>query len=63
MDMSFANQILGLEYLVKHPIYFEDDKVYNMPVEIDRRVAELKLQTLGIEIDKETEEQIKYRRS
>lgn len=63
MDMSFANQALGLKYLLDHPLLFKDAKVYNIPVEIDRYVSETKLETLGITIDKETEEQINYRRS
>jgi adenosylhomocysteinase len=61
MDMSFANQALSLEYLVKHPLIVKDNRVYNVPTEIDKNVALLKLEALKISIDKETEEQVKYR--
>ena len=63
MDMSFANQALSLDYLIKHPLMFKDSKVYNVPVEIDREVALLKLKALHVDIDIETEEQTNYRRS
>ncbi len=59
MDMSFANQALCVEYLVKNKGKLEN-KVYSVPEEIDKKVAELKLNAMGIEIDKLTEEQIKY---
>ena len=62
MDMSFSNMALGLEYLVNN---YQDltSKVYLIPEEIDSKIALLKLGTLGIEIDKETEEQINYKKS
>jgi adenosylhomocysteinase len=63
MDMSFANQALSLEYLVKNPLSFTDNKVYNVPTEIDKKVALLKLEALKVHIDKESEEQSKYRTS
>ncbi|WP_457677661.1 adenosylhomocysteinase [Thermovibrio sp.] len=59
MDMSFANQALSAEFLVKEGKKLEP-KVYTVPEEIDRSVASLKLKAMGIEIDKLTEEQIEY---
>ena len=62
MDMSFANQALGLQYLVKlgHSL---ENKVHDIPESIDKKVAELKLIAIGIEIDVETQEQVNYRQS
>ena len=62
MDMSFANQALVAEYIVKHGQELES-KVYGVPDEIDRQIARLKLAAMGIEIDTLTEEQEKYLRS
>jgi adenosylhomocysteinase len=62
MDMSFANQSLAVEYMVQHGGELEK-KVYRVPDEIDRRIARLKLASMGIEIDTLTEEQEKYLRS
>ncbi len=62
MDMSFANQALAAEYLYKHHDELEK-KVYDVPAEIDEGVASVKLETLGIEIDELTEEQIAYMNS
>ncbi|RDB56349.1 adenosylhomocysteinase [Paraeggerthella hongkongensis] len=59
MDMSFANQALAAEYLYLHAGELEN-KVYDVPASIDDGVARVKLETLGIEIDTLTEEQIKY---
>jgi adenosylhomocysteinase len=59
MDMSFANQALSAEYAVEHAAELER-KVYPVPEEIDREIARLKLETMGIEIDRLTEEQAKY---
>ena len=59
MDMSFANQALSAEYAVKNAGELER-KVYAVPDEIDREIARLKLATMGVEIDKLTEEQAKY---
>jgi adenosylhomocysteinase len=59
MDMSFANQALSAEYVVAHAGELER-KVYVVPEDIDREIARLKLETLGIEIDQLTEEQAKY---
>lgn len=62
MDMSFANQALAAEYLYKHAGQLEN-KVYDVPAEIDEGVAEVKLETLGIQIDELTPEQIAYMNS
>jgi adenosylhomocysteinase len=59
MDMSFANQALGTEYAVQNASTLEN-KVYPVPTEIDEEIARLKLETMGVDIDKLTEEQAKY---
>lgn len=59
MDMSFANQALGLEYLVKNRGRLKPD-VYPVPLEIDNEVGRLKLKSMDIAIDKLTREQQKY---
>ena len=59
MDMSFANQALTAEYLVKHHRSMER-KVYPVPPEIDQEIARMKLQSMGIQIDPLTEEQRDY---
>jgi len=59
MDMSFANQALCTEYLVQHQSTLKQ-KVYPVPTEIDQKVAQLKLLSMGIEIDQLTEEQQHY---
>lgn len=59
MDMSFANQALSIKYIIENKRKLEK-KVYNVPYEIDSLVARLKLKSMGIEIDKLTEEQKKY---
>ena len=59
MDMSFANQALGAEYMIKNAGKLEK-KVYDVPEEIDREIARLKLESMGVKIDKLTEEQVKY---
>ena len=59
MDMSFANQALGIEYAVENAATLER-KVYPVPAEIDAEIARLKLATMGVEIDQLTEEQAKY---
>ncbi len=58
MDMSFANQALSSEYIAKSAKL--ETKVYVVPKEIDEKIAELKLQTMGVKIDELTEEQKKY---
>ncbi|MEB2836138.1 MAG: adenosylhomocysteinase [Desulfurococcales archaeon] len=62
MDMSFANQALSLLYLLENKDKLEK-RVYDVPREQDEEVARLKLQTMGIEIDRLTPEQEKYLRS
>ncbi len=59
MDMSFANQALGVEYMLHH--YRElTPNVYTIPESIDREIARLKLESLGVRIDTLTEEQAQY---
>ncbi len=62
MDMSFANQALGLEWLRVHAGELEP-KVYGIPDEIDREVARLKLASMGIHIEPMTPEQFAYSQS
>jgi adenosylhomocysteinase len=59
MDMSFANQALASEFLVKHHRALER-RVYPVPSEIDREIAKIKLLTMGIRIDQLTDEQRDY---
>jgi len=59
MDMSFANQALGLEYLVKNKGKLKPD-VYPVPLELDNEVGRLKLKSMDISIDSLTREQQKY---
>jgi adenosylhomocysteinase len=59
MDMSFANQALAVEWMVKNHATLEK-KVYPVPVEIDREVARLKLRAMNVEIDQLTAEQDEY---
>jgi adenosylhomocysteinase len=59
MDMSFANQALCMEYLILNQGKLEK-KVYSVPDEIDKKVALLKLASMGIKIDKLTPEQQAY---
>ena len=59
MDMSFANQALSAEYAIQHAAELER-RVYPVPGEIDKEIARLKLETMGIEVDVLTEEQAKY---
>ena len=59
MDMSFANQALSCEYLVREGKTLEN-KVYPVPQSIDRKIADLKLLSMGIQIDELTPEQRKY---
>lgn len=59
MDMSFANQALSAEYMVKKSGDLAK-KVYPVPKEIDSEIARLKLESMGIKIDKLTKEQQKY---
>jgi adenosylhomocysteinase len=59
MDMSFANQALSCEYLVKNHKTLER-KVYPVPEELDKKIARLKLESMGIKIDRLTPEQEEY---
>ncbi len=59
MDMSFANQALSAEYMVKQGKSLEK-KVYAVPTEIDQEIARLKLASMGIKIDALTKEQKEY---
>jgi len=59
MDMSFADQALSVEHMIKNHESLEK-KVYRVPEELDKRVARLKLESMGIKIDKLTPEQEEY---
>lgn len=59
MDMSFANQALSAEYMVKHAKEMAPD-CYDVPEDIDNAIAQLKLKTLGVEIDVLTPKQVAY---
>jgi adenosylhomocysteinase len=59
MDMSFANQALAVEYMVKNASKLEN-KVYSVPEEIDKEIARLKLDGMGVAIDALTPEQSAY---
>jgi adenosylhomocysteinase len=59
MDMSFANQALSAEYVVDNAARLER-KVYVVPQEIDSEIARLKLETMGVSIDRLTDEQARY---
>jgi adenosylhomocysteinase len=59
MDMSFANQALSAEYMAKAARKLEK-RVYPVPSQIDREIARLKLESMGVQIDTLTPEQEKY---
>ncbi len=59
MDMSFANQALGIEFLVKNYGKLEN-KLYTLPHDVDVEIAKLKLKSMGIKIDTLTSEQEEY---
>ena len=59
MDMSFANQALASEYLVKNASSLKHE-VYSVPENIDRHIAKLKLDSMGIQVDKLTPDQEQY---
>jgi len=59
MDMSFADQALSVEWVVKNAATLEK-KVYPVPVEIDKEVARLKLRAMAVDIDSLTDEQERY---
>jgi adenosylhomocysteinase len=60
MDMSFANQALGAEYLLSDEGASLDRQVHRVPAELDREIARLKLIAMGVDIDTLTEEQVHY---
>lgn len=59
MDMSFANQALSAEYMVKNGKSLKN-QVYSVPEDIDKEIARIKLEAMGIFIDKLTNEQVHY---
>ena len=59
MDMSFANQALSAEYMVKNHAQLQK-KVYSVPEDLDKQVAKLKLEAMGVKIDRLTPEQEEY---
>ncbi len=59
MDMSFANQALSVEHLIKHNASMER-RVYSVPSDLDRHVARMKLESMGVKIDRLSLEQEKY---
>jgi adenosylhomocysteinase len=59
MDMSFANQALSSEYIAKNHASLKK-QVYRVPMEIDREIARLKLESMGVRIDSLTPEQDAY---
>jgi adenosylhomocysteinase len=59
MDMSFANQALSAEFMVKNAAVLEK-RVYSVPEDIDKEIARLKLEAMGVKIDALTPEQVKY---
>lgn len=62
MDMSFANQALACEYLVKNKATLQPG-IHSIPTEVDQEIARLKLQAMGISIDSLTPSQIEYMNS
>jgi adenosylhomocysteinase len=59
MDMSFANQALSCEFLLKNAKSLQR-QVYPVPEDIDRQIAKLKLESMGVQVDKLTAEQEQY---
>ncbi len=59
MDMSFANQALAAEYMVKHHDELQNN-VYRVPEDVDKEIARLKLEAMGVNIDVLTDEQLAY---
>ena len=62
MDMSFANQALACEYLVKNKGNLQPG-IHSIPAEVDKEIARLKLQAMGVEIDTLTPDQVEYMNS
>ncbi|MBN2303860.1 MAG: adenosylhomocysteinase [Anaerolineae bacterium] len=59
MDMSFANQALGAEYMLTHSDELQN-QVYTIPQDIDQEIARLKLEAMGVQIDTLTPAQVEY---
>ena len=59
MDISYANQALSAEYMAKNADKLEK-KVYSVPEDIDKEIARLKLEAMGVRIDILTPEQAHY---
>jgi adenosylhomocysteinase len=59
MDMSFAGQAMAAKYLGDNQGKLEN-KVYTIPKELDQQIARFKLESMGIQIDTLTEEQVQY---
>ena len=59
MDMSFSNQALGAEYIIKNQGKLEN-KLHKLPLSVDEEIARLKLESMGIKIDSLTDEQKEY---
>ena len=59
MDMSFANQALSADYMVKNHASLEK-RVYSVPDDLDRQVARMKIDSMGVKIDRLTAEQEHY---
>ena len=59
VDMELANQALGAEYMLKNADWLKPD-LYTIPVEVDREIARLKLEAMGVKVDMLTEEEDKY---
>jgi len=59
MDMSFANQALAVEYIIKKQGQLEN-KVYVLPAEVDNNIAKLKLESMGVKIDELSAEMVEY---
>jgi adenosylhomocysteinase len=59
MDMSFANQALSVDHLIKHASELKP-QVYSVPEVLDRQIAKLKLESMGVQLDKLTAEQEHY---
>jgi len=59
MDMSFAGQAMAAKYLLDNKGKL-DNRVYTVPEEVDQTIASIKLQSMGIQIDTLTDEQVKY---
>jgi adenosylhomocysteinase len=59
MDMSFANQALGAEFMMKNGKDMQA-QVYRIPEEVDKEIARIKLEAMGVKIDRLTPEQERY---